>query len=208
MLLECMRHGILEAGCDEAGRGCLCGPVSCAAVILPEGWNHPLLNDSKQLSESRREELRPIIEREALAWAVVMVSPEIIDRLNILHASIYGMHRALDGLVEKGYRPQHIIVDGNRFKPWTPPDTLLAGAPGQPEEVPWTTVVKGDGKYASIAAASVLAKTHRDELMRKLAEEFPGYGWDKNMGYPTPAHKEALRRLGPTPHHRRTFHIK
>ena len=178
----------IEAGCDEAGRGCLAGPVACAAVILPKGFSHPLLNDSKQLSEKQRNTLRPIIEKEALAWAVIMVEPDEIDRINILQASITGMHRAVDALK---ICPEHIIVDGNKFTPH--------------RDIPHTTVVKGDGKYMSIAAASVLAKTHRDELMRKLAIIHPEYGWEKNMGYPTPAHKQAIIQLGITPFHRRSY---
>lgn len=191
-----MIEGIREAGCDEAGRGCLCGPVSCAAVILPDGFECPELNDSKQLTEHRREELRPMIEREALAWAVVMVEAEEIDRINILNASIAGMQRALDRLK---VRPEHILVDGNRFRPYLDPVLNMA--------TPCTTVVKGDATYMSVAAASVLAKTHRDELMREYALRYPGYGWEKNMGYPTKAHREAISRLGPTPIHRRTFRL-
>lgn len=196
MLKPFMIEGIREAGCDEAGRGCLCGPVSCAAVILPDGFECPELNDSKQLTEHRREELRPLIEREALAWAVVMVEAEEIDRINILNASIAGMQRALDRLK---VRPEHILVDGNRFRPYLDPVLNMA--------TPCTTVVKGDATYMSIAAASVLAKTHRDELMRQYALRYPGYGWEKNMGYPTKAHREAISRLGPTPIHRRTFRL-
>lgn len=188
MLKRFMMEGLIEAGCDEAGRGCLAGPVSCAAVILPHDFSNELLNDSKQLTARQREELRPIIEREAVAWAVVMVSPEEIDRINILNASITGMQRALDKL---GTMPEHVIVDGNRFRPW--------------RNVQCDTVVKGDATYMSIAAASVLAKTHRDELMSRLAREFPGYGWERNMGYPTKEHLEALDSLGLTPHHRRSF---
>lgn len=180
----------VEAGCDEAGRGCLCGPVACAAVILPPGFSCDGLNDSKQLSEKKRASLRVIIEREALAWAVEMVPPEVIDEINILNASILGMHRALEKL---SLRPEHILVDGNRFKPFG--------------DIPHTTVVKGDATYMSIAAASILAKTHRDELMDSLALQFPGYGWDRNKGYPTKEHKEAIRRLGFTPHHRLTFKV-
>lgn len=188
MLLPFMLPDVLEAGCDEAGRGCLCGPVACAAVILPPDFSCEELNDSKKLTEKKREELRPIIEGEALAWAVVMVSPREIDEINILNASITGMHRALDKLHLK---PGHILVDGNRFKPY--------------KDIPHTTVVKGDGKYMSIAAASILAKTHRDELMLKLAAECPGYAWEVNKGYPTKAHREAISRLGPTVHHRLSF---
>lgn len=191
MLLRCMNPDIIEAGCDEAGRGCLCGPVACAAVILPPDFECKELNDSKKLTEKKREELRPLIEEKALAWAVVMVPPEEIDEINILNASILGMHRALEKLE---ITPQHILVDGNRFKPF--------------RDIPHTTVVKGDGKYMSIAAASILAKTHRDELMMKLAEQYPGYGWEVNKGYPTKAHREAMARLGATPIHRLTFKCK
>ena len=188
MLLPFLNADIMEAGCDEAGRGCLCGPVCCAAVILPPDFDCPELNDSKKLSEKKRAALRPFIEKNALAWAVVMVEPEEIDRINILNASIIGMHRALDLL---SVRPQHIIVDGNRFKPY--------------KDIPHTTVVKGDGKYMAIAAASILAKTHRDELMDNLAKQYPGYAWEINKGYPTKAHREAIAALGPTPQHRLTF---
>ncbi|MDE5868604.1 MAG: ribonuclease HII [Muribaculaceae bacterium] len=196
MLFPFMYPDIPEAGCDEAGRGCLCGPVSCAAVILPPDFTCEELNDSKQLSAKKREALRPVIEREALAWAVVMVEPEEIDRINILRASIAGMQRALDQLK---IRPKHIIVDGNKFSPYRDPETFM--------DIPHHTVVKGDGKYMSIAAASILAKTHRDELMIKLNEKYPGYGWDKNAGYPTKAHREAIKLLGPTPVHRKTFRL-
>lgn len=188
--------GVVEAGCDEAGRGCLCGPVSCAAVILPAGFCSPELNDSKQLAPAVRQRLREQIEREALAWAVVMVGPEEIDRINILNASIAGMQRALD-LLE--LRPSHILVDGNRFRPYLDPVRNIA--------IPHTTVVKGDATYMSIAAASILAKTHRDELMLEYARQYPGYGWEKNMGYPTKAHYEGLRLLGPTPIHRLSFKL-
>ena len=188
MLMRCLKPDVAEAGCDEAGRGCLCGPVACAAVILPPDFECPGLDDSKKLSEKKREALRPIIEENALAWAVVMVSPEEIDQINILNASIEGMHRALQAL---SVTPAHIIVDGNRFKPF--------------RDIPHTTVVHGDAKYMAIAAASILAKTHRDDLMRRLANEFPGYGWEINKGYPTKAHKEAIASLGLTPHHRKTF---
>lgn len=191
-----MYEGIAEAGCDEAGRGCLCGPVSCAAVILPPGFECEALNDSKQLSERQRDELRPLIEREALAWAVVMVEAEEIDRINILNASIAGMHRALDRLK---VRPQHILVDGNRFKFYMDPESKM--------DIPHHTVVKGDGKYMSIAAASILAKTHRDELMREYALKYPGYGWERNAGYPTREHRAAIASLGITPIHRRTFRL-
>lgn len=188
MLEPYLKPGVIEAGCDEAGRGCLCGPVSCAAVILPEGFRCEELDDSKRLTARRREKLRRIIESEALAWAVVFVDAEEIDRINILNASITGMQRALDELT---LRPGHIIVDGNRFRPY--------------RDIPFTTVVKGDGKYMSVAAASVLAKTHRDEFMLRAAEQYPGYGWEKNMGYPTKEHRLALGRLGLTPLHRRSY---
>lgn len=188
---------IAEAGCDEAGRGCLCGPVSCAAVILPPDFNDPGLNDSKQLTAHERDRLRVIIEEQAVAWAVCMVPPEEIDRINILNASILGMHRALDMLK---VRPRHILVDGNKFKPYLDPVTQM--------DISAHTVVKGDGKYMSIAAASILAKTHRDELMLRLSEECAGYGWERNMGYPTREHKEAIASLGLTKHHRLTFRYK
>lgn len=190
MLEPFMIADVAEAGCDEAGRGCLCGPVACAAVILPPGFECAGLNDSKKLTEKKRRELRPIIEENALAWAVVMVDAREIDEINILNASITGMHRALDAL---SVRPEHIIVDGNRFKPYG--------------DVPYHTVVKGDGKYMSIAAASILAKTHRDELLDKLAAEYPGYSWEINKGYPTKAHREAIAALGPTPLHRLSFKL-
>ena len=184
-------EGLIECGCDEAGRGCLAGPVVAAAVILPEDFAHPLLNDSKQLTERQRELLRPIIEQEALAWGVGSVSPEEIDQINILQASFLAMHRAIDDLI---LRPQLLLIDGNRFTPY--PD------------IPHECIVGGDGKYMSIAAASVLAKTHRDALMLNLATEYPGYGLEVHKGYPTPAHKEAIRRLGLTPIHRKTFAIR
>ncbi len=186
-----MQKGVLEAGCDEAGRGPLAGPVYAAAVILPEGFYHPLLNDSKKMSEKARYELRPIIEQNALAWAVEEVSAEDIDRLNILWASVEGMHRALARLTT---RPEMILVDGNRFKAF--------------EDIPYRTVVHGDATYASIAAASVLAKTYRDDRMRELARECPQYGWEHNMGYPTAEHIEAIKRYGYTPYHRKSFHPK
>ncbi|MBQ5517567.1 MAG: ribonuclease HII [Bacteroidales bacterium] len=180
----------LVAGCDEAGRGCLAGPVFAAAVILPEGFSHPLLNDSKQLTEAQRDELRPVIEREALAWAVTAVSAEEIDRINILNASIEGMKRSLDKLPVK---PGLVLVDGNRFSPW--------------RDTPAHTVVKGDATVQAIAAASVLAKTHRDEYMRRLAVDYPQYGWDRNMAYPTEEHRQAIRRYGVTPHHRKSYNL-
>lgn len=189
-LPSCFTTGILEAGCDEAGRGCLAGPVTAAAVILPEGFSHPWLDDSKKLTERRREELRPIIESEAVAWAVAMVEHDEIDRINILNASILAMHRALDML---DVRPEAVIVDGNRFKPYG--------------DIPWHTFVKGDGRFGNIAAASILAKTHRDEVMRQLHERYPQYGWDVNKGYPTAAHRRAIEMYGPAPEHRMTFRL-
>lgn len=188
-----MINGAIEAGCDEAGRGCLCGPVACAAVVLPSGFDGADINDSKQLTAAKRFELASYIKENALAWAVEMVVPEEIDRINILNASIIGMHRAIARLSVK---PDHIIVDGNRFKDYI--DDEL-------RRIPHHTVVKGDAKFLSIAAASILAKTARDELMLQLAEEYPGYGWERNMGYPTREHREALLRLGLTPHHRRSY---
>lgn len=190
MLQPFLIAGRVEAGCDEAGRGCLAGPVTAAAVILPADFHNELINDSKQLSEAQRERLRPIIEREALAWAVAMVSADEIDRLNILRASITAMHRAVDAL---SVRPEHLLIDGNRFYPY----------PG----IDHTTIIKGDGKLLPIAAASILAKTHRDELMRQLDAEYPGYDWATNKGYPTGAHRDAIVRLGITPYHRRSFRL-
>ena len=190
MLQPYLIEGRIEAGCDEAGRGCLAGPVTAAAVILPPDFHNDLINDSKQLTERQRESLRPVIEREALAWAVAMVSPQEIDRINILRASITAMHRALDQLK---LRPEGILVDGNRFFAY--------------HDIPHTTIVKGDCKMLSIAAASSLAKTHRDELMRRLDAEFPQYGWSKNKGYPTADHRAAIAQYGPTPYHRRTFQM-
>lgn len=188
MLLNHYYEGLVEAGVDEAGRGCLAGPVYAGAVILPEGYGHPLLNDSKQLTDRQRRELREEIERDALAWAVGTCSPQEIDRLNILNASILAMHRALDQLK---VLPQAVIVDGNRFKPW--------------HSLPYTTIVKGDGKQMAIAAASILAKTYRDDFMIRLAAEFPHYGWEQNKGYPTKTHREGIRLHGLSPHHRLTF---
>jgi len=182
---------LTEAGCDEAGRGPLAGPVFAAAVILPDGFSHPLLNDSKQMTERARNILRPIIESEAVAWAVEAVYPEEIDRINILNASITGMQRAVLRLKVK---PDILLVDGNRFRPM--------------EGYAHVTVVHGDATYASIAAASVLAKTWRDEYMRRIAAEYPQYGWERNMGYPTKEHIEAIREYGYTPYHRRSFHPK
>ena len=186
-----LMEGRIEAGCDEAGRGPLAGPVFAAAVILPPNFHHPLLNDSKKMTEKARETLRPIIEREAIAWAVEEVSAEEIDTINILNASITGMQRAVRRLSVK---PEFLLIDGNKFKPF--------------DDYEYQCVVKGDGKFASIAAASVLAKTYRDEYMRKLALEYPQYGWERNMGYPTKEHIEAIINHGYTIHHRKSFHLK
>ena len=190
MLKNRYYEGKVEAGCDEAGRGCLAGSVYAAAVILPDGYEKPLLNDSKQLTDKRRYELRSIIERDAVAWAVGIVTPEEIDRINILNASILAMHRALDQLT---VRPEAVIVDGNRFKAY--------------HDLPHTTIVKGDGKYMAIAAASILAKTYRDDYMGQLAEEYPQYDWQSNKGYPTRKHREAIRRHGTTPYHRMSYNL-
>ena len=186
-----LNEDLLEAGCDEAGRGPLAGPVYAAAVILPKDFHHPLLNDSKQMTRKAREELRPVIEKEAVAWAVEAVSAAEIDEINILAASIAGMQRAVAKLT---VRPQFLLVDGNRFKPY--------------DGIPFKTIVHGDALYAPIAAASVLAKTYRDEFMEQLAKEYPEYGWDRNMGYPTKEHIEAIRLYGYTPWHRTSFHPK
>ena len=180
----------IEAGTDEAGRGCLAGPVVAAAVILPVDFNHPLLNDSKQLTEKQREQLRPIIEEKALAFAVAYVSEEKIDEINILQASILAMHLAIEKLQ---IVPEHIIVDGNKFKPY--------------QQIPHTTIVKGDSKYLSIAAASVLAKTYRDDFMLKLDYEFPQYKWKQNKGYPTVTHRNAIQQFGSTSYHRKSFKL-
>lgn len=190
-LKKYMNEGLLEAGCDEAGRGPLAGPVYAAAVILPPDFHHPLLNDSKKMSEKARNILREVIEKEAIAWAVEAVEAEEIDKLNILNASIAGMQRAVRKLQQK---PEFLLIDGNRFKPF--------------DGYRYATVVHGDATYASIAAASVLAKTWRDEKMRELAAAFPQYGWDRNMGYPTKEHIAAIREFGYTPHHRKSFHPK
>ncbi|MCR4565223.1 MAG: ribonuclease HII [Bacteroidales bacterium] len=187
-----MQTGRVEAGLDEAGRGPLVGPVYAAAVILPPDFHHPLLNDSKQMKRKDRDALREVIEKEAIAWAVEAVSAEEIDQLNILRASITGMQRAVRRL---SVRPEFLLVDGNRFYP-------------MPEKIPFQCVVKGDATYASIAAASVLAKTWRDEYMTQLAKEYPQYGWNHNMGYPTPDHIAAILEFGFTPHHRKSFHLK
>lgn len=190
MLLPYLNKDVIEAGCDEAGRGCLAGAVYAAAVILPQDFHNELLNDSKQLTERQRYALREVIEREAIAWAVGTVSPQEIDKINILNASILAMHRAVDGLK---VRPEALIIDGNRFKPY--------------HDLPHTTVVKGDGKYLSIAAASILAKTYRDDYMNGLHEEYPHYDWKGNKGYPTKKHREGIRLHGTTPYHRMSFNL-
>lgn len=194
-------EGKIEAGCDEAGRGCLAGSVYAAAVILPDGYENPLLNDSKQLTEKRRYELREQIERDAVAWAVGIVTPKEIDKINILNASILAMHRALDQLK---VRPEAIIVDGNRFKPYK---SLPQSGEDEGGFLPHTTIVKGDGKYMAIAAASILAKTYRDDYMNQLAREYPQYDWQKNKGYPTKKHREAIRQYGTTPYHRMSYNL-
>jgi ribonuclease HII len=201
MLASHYYEGKIEAGCDEAGRGCLAGSVYAAAVILPDDYQNELLNDSKQLTEKKRYQLREIIERDAIAWAVGIVTPEEIDRINILNASILAMHRALDQLT---VRPEAIIVDGNRFKPYY---DRGEGLEVRGERLPHTTIVKGDGKYLSIAAASILAKTYRDDYMDELAKEYPQYDWLSNKGYPTKKHREAIRQYGITPYHRKTFNM-
>lgn len=201
-------EGLIEAGCDEAGRGCLAGAVFAAAVILPPNYENSLLNDSKQLSAKKREELRTIIERDALAWCVAQVDPEEIDRINILNAAILAMHRALDGLT---LRPEYIIVDGNRFKPYhdcrVQHGDKVSTPTEEPSIIPHTTIVKGDGKYLSIAAASILAKTYRDDYMTKLHQQHPHYGWDHNAGYPTSQHRAGIAEHGTTPFHRMTFNL-
>ena len=198
MLASHYYTGKIEAGCDEAGRGCLAGSVYAAAVIFPEDYQNDELNDSKQLTDKRRKQLREIIQRDAVAWAVGIVTPEEIDKMNILNASILAMHRALDQLQ---VRPEAVIVDGNRFKPYrlVVDDHVV--------NIPHTTIVKGDGKYLSIAAASILAKTYRDDYMDRLAEEYPQYDWLSNKGYPTKKHREAIRQYGITPYHRKTFNM-
>lgn len=190
MLLPYLHEDLVEAGCDEAGRGCLAGAVYAAAVVLPKDFRNELLNDSKQLTGKQRHALREVIEREAVAWAVGIVSPEEIDKINILNASFLAMHRALDRL---SVRPQHLLIDGKRFRKY--------------HDLPHTTVVKGDGKYLSIAAASVLAKTYRDDYMNGLHKEYPLYGWDGNKGYPTKKHRAAIAAHGTTPYHRMTFNL-
>ena len=189
-----LNEDLLEAGCDEAGRGPLAGPVYAGAVILPKDFYHPRLNDSKQMTKKHREELRPIIEKEAISWAVVAISAETIDNVNILFASILGMQQAVLKLDQK---PQFLLIDGNKFRPF---DAFTASD--------YKTVVKGDATFASIAAASVLAKTYRDDCMMELAKQYPQYGWERNMGYPTKEHIEAIRKYGLTPYHRKSFHPK
>ena len=183
-------EGAIEAGCDEAGRGCIAGPVFAAAVILPSHFCNPALDDSKKLSAKKRKQLRILIEQEALAWGIGMIDEQMIDEINILNASFLSMHRALDKL---GQSPTHLLIDGNRFKPYG--------------DIPYSCIVKGDGIYASIAAASILAKTHRDEYMEALHQEYPLYGWNQNMGYPTRTHRQAVHKYGPTPYHRRSFRL-
>jgi ribonuclease HII len=190
MLLPYLHPELIEAGCDEAGRGCLAGAVYAAAVILPHDFHNELLNDSKQLSEKQRYALREVIEKEAVAWAVGVVTPEEIDKINILNASFLAMHRAID---ELKVRPQHLLIDGNRFNKY--------------QDLPHTTIVKGDGKYLSIAAASILAKTYRDDYMKELHEAYPQYDWKGNKGYPTPKHRAAIAQYGITPYHRKTFNL-
>ena len=190
MLKSHYYEGLIEAGCDEAGRGCLAGSVYAAAVILPSDYQNELLNDSKKLTAKKRYALREEIERDAIAWAVGIVTPEEIDKINILNASFLAMHRALDQLQ---VRPEAVIVDGNRFKSY--------------QDLPSTTIVKGDGKYLSIAAASILAKTYRDDYMLSLAEEYPQYDWKSNMGYPTKKHRQAILEHGITPYHRKSYNL-
>ena len=190
MLKSHYYEGLIEAGCDEAGRGCLAGSVYAAAVILPSDYQNELLNDSKKLTAKKRYALREEIERDAIAWAVGIVTPEEIDKINILNASFLAMHRALDQL---SVRPEAVIVDGNRFKPY--------------QDLPSTTIVKGDGKYLSIAAASILAKTYRDDYMLSLSEEYPQYDWQSNMGYPTKKHRQAILEHGITPYHRKSYNL-
>lgn len=190
MLKSYFQAKTIEAGCDEAGRGCLAGPVVAAAVILPKKYKHKKLNDSKQLSEKLRNEIKEDIKKDALAWAIGVASPQEIDQINILNASYLAMHRAIEKLEVE---PELLLIDGNRFKPY--------------KEVPYECIIKGDGKYLSIAAASVLAKTYRDELMQDLSKDFPAYGWETNMGYPTKAHRSGIEEVGTSPHHRMSFQL-
>lgn len=200
MLKSHYNADVIEAGLDEVGRGCLAGPVVAAAVILPKNYTHPILNDSKQLTRSQREAVKIDVERDALAWAIAEVSPEVIDEINILKASFLAMHRAVDTLINQSNmawpgvaRPEHLLVDGNRFVPYP--------------MIPHTCIVKGDAHFLSIAAASVLAKIYRDDLMERLGTEFPAYGWAQNVGYPTPVHRAAIRQFGPTKYHRMSFRL-
>ncbi len=220
-LLNSLNDSLTEAGCDEAGRGPLAGPVFAAAVILPHDFRHPLLNDSKKMTERSRDILRPVIEAESVSFSVAAVQAEEIDRINILNASIAGMQRAVMGL---SVRPEYLLIDGNRFRPFSfiaalsgktgngahdgLPTACDPGTLAAYDRIPYSCIVKGDGKFASIAAASVLAKTYRDEYMKRLAREYPEYGWERNMGYPTREHIEAIRRFGLTPYHRKSFHLK
>jgi ribonuclease HII len=190
MLKSFHTEGVTEAGCDEAGRGCIAGPVFAAAVILPSYFQNPDLDDSKKLSAKKRGELRPVIEQEALAWGVGVVDAQEIDRINILNASFLAMHRALDKLQ---FQPEYLLIDGNRFTPYS--------------DIRHACIIKGDGIYSSIAAASILAKTHRDAYMETLHQEYPVYGWNRNMGYPTLAHRKAVAEFGPAPYHRRSFRL-
>lgn len=190
MLLPYLHEHLIEAGCDEAGRGCLAGSVYAAAVILPKDFKNELLNDSKQLSEKHRYQLREVIQQEAITWAVGIVTPEEIDEINILNASFLAMHRAIEQLT---IIPQHLLIDGNRFKKY--------------RDIPHTTVIKGDGKYLSIAAASILAKTFRDDYMNQLHVEFPDYAWNQNKGYPTRKHREAIAKIGTSPYHRLSYNL-
>lgn len=190
MLLPYLNENLIEAGCDEAGRGCLAGAVYAAAVILPKDFKNEMLNDSKQLSEKQRYQLREVIEKEALAWAIGIVEPEEIDKINILNASFLAMHRAVDQLE---ITPQHLLIDGNRFNKY--------------KNIPHTTIVKGDGKYLSIAAASILAKTYRDDYMNRLHSEYPMYAWDMNKGYPTQKHRQAIKEFGTSPYHRLSYNL-
>lgn len=207
-LLPYFREDLIEAGCDEAGRGCLAGSVYAAAVILPKDYHNERLNDSKQLTAKQRYALREEIERDAIAWAVGIVTPKEIDEMNILRASITAMHRAIDALK---VRPQHLIIDGNRFYPYKEPlaatDSEGCQADNRQNVIPHQTIVKGDGKYLSIAAASILAKTYRDDYMRELHKEYPFFGWDRNAGYPTKEHRRGIEEHGTTPYHRMTFNL-
>ena len=190
MLLPYLNENLIEAGCDEAGRGCLAGAVYAAAVILPKDFKNEMLNDSKQLSEKQRYQLREVIEKEALAWAIGIVEPEEIDKINILNASFLAIHRAVDQLK---ITPEHLLIDGNRFNKY--------------KNIPHTTIVKGDGKYLSIAAASILAKTYRDDYMNRLHSEYPMYAWDMNKGYPTQKHRQAIKEFGTSPYHRLSYNL-